>query len=133
MSICWYCHWGWSKPVMDIYKRAFCDLNNGVYEAGIEARAYWALSYGPAHCTWADENFEREIIEEELKGFDDWVKHWNTDWPHRPAYTHAELAVVRRSLEELLALSDEELSPEPADYDGEHPEKYPPTVEMARP
>lgn len=128
--ICWYCHWGVSKPVAEIYKRAFRDLNGGVYEDGIEARAYWALNYGPAHCTWADENFERELVQSELDGFDEWVAGWNRDYDWRVKFTPEELAIVRRSLQELLALPDEQLNPEPQDYDGEHPEQYPPAVEM---
>lgn len=131
MGICWYCSWGWSKPVAEIYRQAFRDLNNGIYVDGIEMRAYWALNYGPAHCTWADENFTRDVIQSELDGMTKWAEEWNTDSAHRSKFTTAELAIVRRSLVELLALPDEQLSPEPADYDDWNPHNFPPTVEMS--
>ena len=131
MGICWYCTWGWAKPVAEIYKQAFRDLNHGEYVNGIDVRAYWALNYGPAHCTWADENFTREVIQAELDGFDKWAAEWNKDQAHRSKFTDDELAIVRRSLEELLALPDEQLMAEPSDYDDENPELFPPKVEMA--
>lgn len=48
MSICWYCHWGWAKPVADIYEKAV-DLLDGDSSP---------LEFGPAHVVWSDENFE---------------------------------------------------------------------------
>jgi len=124
--ICWYCHWGWPKPIADIYDRAFRDLNGGVFEHGIEPRAYSALNYGPAHCTWADENFDRELVQSELDGLDEWAEQHNKDYEWRAKFTPDELAIVRRSLKELLALPDEILSIEPADYDGQEPDRFPP-------
>lgn len=108
--ICWYCYWGWSKPVREIYDK---------YEA-IAGES--AMEYGPAHIVWSDENFDRSSVQWCLDHFDE----------YRGDHTDEALSAVRKSLEELLLLSDEVLGPEPADYDGEHPEKYPPLVEMAK-
>lgn len=110
MGICWYCHWGWSKPVAEIYKRALA-------EAGEEA-----MHYGPAHIVWDDENFERDHVQWCLDHFDE----------HRFDHSPDDLVAVRRSLQELLALPDEVLSPEPAEYDNEHPEQYPPKIETVQ-
>lgn len=78
------------------------------------------MDYGPAHIVWGDENFERSHVQWCLDQFEQ----------YRGDYGDAELAAVRMSLEELLLLPNEVLAPEPADYDGEHPERYPPAVEM---
>lgn len=111
MGICWYCHWGWSKPVAAIYAK---------YEA-IAGES--AMHYGPAHIVWSDENFEREHVEWCLDNFDTYKREASTD---------AENEAVRQSLVELLALPDDVLSPMPDDYDDERPELFPPAIETVR-
>ncbi|RPI88732.1 MAG: hypothetical protein EHM41_00215 [Chloroflexi bacterium] len=113
MSICWYCYWGWSKPVADIYTRALIKLD------GDES----ALHYGPAHVVWEDENWD--CAEDCLKDFDQYT---NTN------HTNEEWEIVRDSLKELIQISIEIRDPEPEEYDGEHPEQYPPApgIEMVR-
>lgn len=113
MGICWYCYWGWSKPVADIYTRFVAVAGES------------AMHYGPAHIVWDDENFERECVQYCVDGFDADDAHWN-DGRH----TRDELEAVRQSLFALLALPDAELAPMPEDYDDEHPADYPPAVEM---
>lgn len=119
MGICWYCSWGWPKPVADIYDK---------YEA-IAGES--AMRYGPAHCTWADENFERELVQSELDGFDEHVSKWN--WEDRACtiarHSPEELAAVKQSLVELLSLPDDVLVPRP-DYDDEHPADFPPPADF---
>jgi hypothetical protein len=110
MAICWFCHWGWPKPVAEIYRRALKDLG-GVWEP---------LHFGPSHIVWEDENFD--CAQSCLDRFKE----------HDSSFTDAQLAIVRRSLEELAALPQSEWDVEPADYDGQHPENYPPLVEMVR-
>ena len=104
--ICWYCHWGWAKPVAEIYLRALKDLDG--YDS--------PLLYGPGHVVWCDENFD--LAESCLENFDQ----------YKYEYTQEELAIVRRSLEELaqIPMDDREIIPD--DYDGENPENFPPTV-----
>ena len=109
--ICWYCFWGWSKEVVDIYEKY-------IYVAG-----EFAMHYGAAHIVWDDENFEREHVQWSLDHFDEYK---------REDCTEEENEAVRQSLIELLELPDSLLAPEPEDYDGEHPENYPPKVEMDR-
>lgn len=60
MAICWYCYWGWAKPVAEIYQRALNDLNG--YES--------PLLDGPGHIVWSDENFDS--AEWCLEHFDDY-------------------------------------------------------------
>lgn len=108
--ICWYCYWGWSKSVVDIY-------NKYITIAGESA-----MHYGAAHIVWDDENFEREHVQWCLDNFEEY-KRDNSD---------EENEAVRQSLIELLKLEDSTLAPEPLNYDGIHPENYPPLVEMAR-
>lgn len=110
MSYCWYCHWGWAKPVAEIYKRALDDLGGDSTP----------LHYGPAHVVWDDENFDL------AQGcLDDFEKYG-------AGFSERELAIVRRSLEELASLPMEERDIWPDDYDGIHPENYPPSVETVK-
>lgn len=104
MSICWYCHWGWAKAVAKIYKTALAKLNGDSNP----------LLFGPAHIVWEEENFD--YAELCLEDFEKYRGH----------YTDAELAIVEWSLEELARLPLGEREIEPDDYDGEHPENYPP-------
>jgi hypothetical protein len=116
MSICWYCHWGWSKPVAAIYKRALAGFD------GDDGK----LQYGPSHVVWNDENFDTDCIEDCLKHIE--KREYCDD------HTDADLVIVKRSLEELLALPENIRDCAPDAYwdDDHHPEKYPPTVEMER-
>lgn len=111
MGICWYCHWGWPKPVADIFLRAKAALGDD----------YW-LDFGPGHIVWSDENFDSanwclEHFDEYSDGMDEHSK-----------------SVVRKSLEELKALAPELYDVEPEDYDDENPQNYPPPAgaEMVR-
>jgi len=38
-EICWYCYWGWPKPVAGIYKKALCDRYHG--------KLYFCQSFTP--------------------------------------------------------------------------------------
>lgn len=108
MGICWYCHWGWPKPVAEIYQRALRDLD------GDDS----PLQFGPAHIVWSDENFDS--AEWCLENFEQ----------YKGDYSEESLLVVRRSLEELAALPLEVRCAEPDDYDDEHPQMYPPPSGM---
>jgi hypothetical protein len=103
-EICWYCHWGWAKPVADIYSQALEKL--GGYEM--------ALHYGPAHIVWEDENWDS--VTWCLENFD----------KYKGDKSEEELEVVRWSLEELAKIPLEQREIEPEDYDGENPQNYPP-------
>jgi hypothetical protein len=109
--ICWYCYWGWSKPVKDIY-------NKYINIAGESA-----MHYGAAHIVWDDENFEREHIKWCLDNFEIGKREDSTD---------EENKATKQSLIDLLELPDDILCPEPEDYDGIHPENYPPTIEVSK-
>lgn len=107
-EICWYYYWGWPKPVADIYKKALLALDGNK----------WPLHFGPSHVVWEDENF----------GSASWcIEDFND---YRGDYSQAQLDVVLQSLKELVDLPRHAWDVEPKDYDGEHPENFPPTVEM---
>lgn len=108
MGICWYCHWGWAKPVAEIYKKALRALDGDK----------WPLHFGPSHIVWEDENFDR--AEWCLEHFDE----------YKGDYSDVELEIVKQSLKELASLPEDVRCVEPEDYDGQHPELYPPSVEM---
>jgi len=101
--ICYWCHWGWPKPIRDIYGQALAKLGGD---------DHW-LHYGPGHIVWADENWDS--AQWCLDHFDEYVRDM----------TEHEKAVVRESLELLLAVPDEYKS-EPDDYDEENPQNFPP-------
>ena len=109
MGICWYCHWGWPKPVADIYSRACVALGD---EDG------HALHYGPAHIVWEDENFGS--AEWCLEHFDEYSEN----------LSDTEKTVVRQSLVELVALPLDVRDVEPEDYDDEHPALFPPPADV---
>ena len=104
MGMCYWCHWGWPKPIRDIYDEALEKLN------GCES----PLHFG-AHNVWEDENWDS--AKWCLDHFDD-DKDYLTDY---------EKEIVRESLVKLLAVPDEyKCWPEGYDDDDMHPEKYPP-------
>lgn len=101
---CWYCYWGWPDYIMDIYQRALKDLEYDEFP----------LLYGPGHIVWDDENFDSA----------EWcLEHFEE---YRGGYSEEDLAIVRRSLEELSRIPLDKRCIEPEDYEGEHPELFPP-------
>ena len=124
MGICWFCHWGWPKPIADIYDKAKADIDECLSIVPCEENGWetpedptsgeWALKWGPAHVVWEDENFD--LAESCLKDCDEArFSHW-----HPPA-----MEIVKRSLRELVVVPDEMKSPM-EEYDGDYPEMYPP-------
>jgi len=103
MGNCWWCYWGWPKPIHDIYTRALELLDGDIMP----------LNYGPAHIVWEDENWD--CAQWCLDNFDKYPSDYSAE----------HLAIVRRSLEELL-LVDEKYKLEPEGYGGENPENFPP-------
>ena len=101
--ICWFCTWGWPKPIADIYQAALKELDGDDLP----------LLYGPAHLVWADENFDSA--------------QWCLDHfeEYKRDLSEKEQQVIRESLEQLLMV-DEEYKCEPEGYDGENPQDYPP-------
>ena len=91
------------------------------------------MHYGPAHVVWDDENFNRGCIQRCVDDFNDWITTYNDPKDDDDKYSAEELEAVRQSLIELLALPDAVLEPIPEAYDDEHPDKFPPALEMAFP
>ena len=108
MSTCWFCHWGWPKPINDIYE----DCADRLEALGEDSESL--LCYGPGHIVWADENFDQ--AQWCLDHFDEYSG---------PDDSPEALAVVRESLERLLKVPDE-FKVWPEDYDGTNPEECPP-------
>lgn len=130
MGTCWFCHWGWPKALSDIYKRAVADIEALPYKhrSGAPGLCQYrdgddVLQFGPTHCLWSDENFGGSL-EFELKECD------NYDYSQEEAMTPQEIAIVRRSVLEVLALPDDVRNPVPADYDNENPKNYPPPAHI---
>jgi hypothetical protein len=103
---------------MDIYNAALEKLDG--YES--------VLHHGPSHTVWEDENWKDKHIESCLH----WLKKDKHIYLER--YSQKELDICKWSLEELLKIPYEQRDYEPKDYDGEHPENYPPPegIEMIR-
>jgi hypothetical protein len=88
---CWYCCWGWPKPVADVYLH---------YEALIGGHA---LKYGPGHIVWEDENFGDSSI------------LWCIEQRDNPLYRdddQAELDLIVESLRALLTIDEAVRVPE---------------------
>lgn len=110
MGICWFCYWGWPKPVREIYDDALQRLDGNAD----------ALEFGPAHIVWSDENFDDDCVR--------WCL--NEIANNRMVYElgDREVSIVKHSLERLL-LVPPEMRDVPAGYaeDDDHPELYPPS------
>ena len=105
MGECYWCYWGWPKPIRDIYD----DARNRL---GSES----ALHYGPAHVVWDDENFDS--AQWCLDNFD----KYSEDLSER------EKEIVRESLVKLLGVPDE-FKHEPSAYledETNSPKDFPP-------
>ena len=101
--MCYWCHWGWPKPIRDIYDGCVARVGES------------PLLYGPAHIVWADENWESA----------QWcLDHFNE---YKRDYTEDELKIVRESLEKLLVTPDE-YKTEPGGYNEckHDPANFPP-------
>lgn len=114
---CWFCYWGWPRPIQDIYDRALAALN-GYTDP---------LHYGPAHIVWEDENFDAAEYCLSKMG----AVYWGDI---RDSY----LPIVRQSLVELIAVPDEYKrwpeAYEATDSPDANPADYPPPAhwEMVR-
>ena len=108
MGICWYCYWGWAKPVVDVYEEAVRRLGGDSDP----------LHFGPSHIVWEDENFEDRNIDYCLSLIETEGQTFNL--------AQETLSVVRWSLEELRRIPERSRDPMPDDYDDEHPELFPP-------
>lgn len=106
MGVCYWCHWGWPKPIRDIYDDC------------VKKHSQSLLLYGPAHIVWADENW----------GSAQWcLDHFDENKGDFSHCGEKAFAVVRESLERLLKVPDE-FKIEPGGYvAGEHdPADFPP-------
>jgi hypothetical protein len=113
MGVCWYCHWGWAKPVADVYKK-YLDLLEG---------DDMLLGYQQGHIVWSDENFETENIQYCIDHADE---HWNQE-----EVTKEQHDLITESLRELLLIPEEIRCCCPEDYPDDNdadPENYPPPV-----
>ena len=104
--ICWYCHWGWPKPVAEIFQTAVTRLGGDDTP----------LTGGQSGIVWGNENFD--WAEKCLERFNE----------QEEGYTAEELAVGRWSLEELAKLPLEVRCVRPEEYDGDDPHLFPPPV-----
>jgi len=107
--ICWYCYWGWPEQTRAIYERAAAEIGEH------------NLDYGPGHIVWADENFDSGNIEFCIREAD----------KYRGDLPDSYLAIAIRALTELLAIPEEIRCCAPREYDGEHPDKFPPPAGIA--
>lgn len=91
-SECYWCKYGWPKPIWDIYRDAMANLDGDASP----------LLWGPAHIVWEDENFDSA--------------RWCLDnfETYAGDLSDHERAVVRESLVQLLAVPSE-YKQEPAD------------------
>lgn len=117
MKNCWYCYWGWAKPVADIYNKT---VRQGIVDD------YDMCHIG--HPVWEDENFDDITIKSTIQHIHMNYNTFLVSW----GYTKTQINAVCKSLEQLLEIPEHERCIEPKDYDGEHPEKYPPNVEVQK-
>jgi hypothetical protein len=81
----------WAEPVKDIYRESLDALGGDDTP----------LLYGPGHVCWADYNFDDENVRSCLAACDDPAAEYGV-----PKLAAPVMAVVRRSLERLLAVPE---------------------------
>jgi hypothetical protein len=94
-----------------------------IYDKYLAVAGEDAMHYGAAHIVWDDENFDRGCVQACLDDFERWKRDDCTDEQNE---------AVRQSLLDMLALPDDQREVEPDDYDGEHPDNFPPTCEVVK-
>ena len=109
MRTCYWCYWGWPHAIRVIYETHSDQLLALVGHAEV-------LHHGPGHCVWEDENFN---LAAHL------VEVFDSDVDEDCRFTTEELVICRQSLIELAAV-DPTLRTPPMEYDGEHPDRFPP-------
>ena len=82
MGACYWCHWGWPKPIREIYEDCLAKLGGNRNP----------LHFGPAHLVWEDENWD--LAQWCLDHFDEF----------KFDLTECELVIVRESLVRLIAV-----------------------------
>ena len=112
MAVCWYCHWGWPKQLVDIYREAVASLDDDD-----------PLQFGPSHVVWSDENFDDANIKASIRDCDDPPAYYSD-------YSERDLAVVKGSLVRLLAVPKGIRECVPDDYDDENPADFPPASNL---
>lgn len=100
---CWYCYWGWAERVADICDEAVEHLGDS------------EVFFGPGHIVFSDENFDDNTIRFCI------------------GECEAEHEEMKAYLERLLQIPEAERCCQPADYDGENPERFPPTSRVRKP
>lgn len=121
--ICWYCHWGWAKPIADIFLKAKEALGGNDE----------LLIYGVGHIIWADENFSLAHVNKCLSDWPDWVDSTrDLNKSGIKDVSLGECLIVRYALQQLADIIESIPEVEPEDYDGEHPENYPPLGEVVK-
>lgn len=117
-DVCWYCYWGWSKQVRDLYDE-YQD------KVGVD------LDYGPTHILFGDENFcddsVKFCLKEAKKHRDDYAIHDGEE-----IISVLDIDLIIELLGKLLLIPENIRDPEPVGYNGENPVLYPPPdgVEM---
>jgi hypothetical protein len=93
-----------------------------IYQRGVEACGEdgdISMGFGPGHVVWEDENFDDHSIKACI----------NEGLTHPDQYeseTSEQIAVIVQSLRDLLEVPEEIRCCIPDDYDGDHPENFPP-------
>lgn len=103
--VCWYCHWGWAEPVALLYREY-------VERFGDESPMLFSIG----HIVWEDENFD-----------DDSIRWCLEKAENHSDYSDEVVESVRESLRRLLLEIPEHIRCCcPDEYDGNHPENFPP-------
>ena len=113
MAVCYWCFWGWPKPIADVYNDALKKL-----QAISDQHGEQDLEYGPAHIVWNEENWDDDSVQFCIDACDN------------VAYADIEpavLAIVRASLVDLKSVPVVfRVEPDGYENDDDHPERYPP-------
>ncbi len=108
---CWWAHWGWPKPIADIFLQAKEKLGGDPMP----------LLIGPSWITWNRRMFELDYFA--LQGV--------VSCPTRRKVTKDQLAVIKWSLEELCKL-DGRMKRRPVESYGKNAKDYPPPDDWER-
>lgn len=100
---CYFCYWGWPKPIAEIYQRAYKDLEDLAETEHDDANwleyenPYDVLHFSFGHLVWEDENWNQASWSHE-EGINNPEKYKNL--------SIGQKAILLRSLCELHHIND---------------------------
>lgn len=95
--MCWYYHWGWPRPVFEVYFKSCQKLGS----EGV-------LQFGPSHIVWSDSNLDDSSIRWCIQLCEDrGIKIYGKEIHSKDDISDEQMVLVKESLERLSEIPSE--------------------------